>query len=125
MSAMSVNATGQEVPLRRAEFGIGCSFPLTPKKYRPPRPMGVKGGCSPQNNLAKLAQLLAELERCCNKIFSELAGMIGYLQSPAGRFDSDHRFLLRRNFGGELAALRIYSLRSLVARVLILHAQCR
>jgi len=25
-----------------------------PKKYRPPRPMGVKGGCSPQNNLLKL-----------------------------------------------------------------------
>jgi hypothetical protein len=24
------------------------------KKYRPPRPMGVKGGCSPQNNLGKL-----------------------------------------------------------------------
>jgi hypothetical protein len=28
---------------------------LSPKKYRPPRPMDVKGGCSPQNNLRKLA----------------------------------------------------------------------
>jgi hypothetical protein len=28
----------------RAEF-------RPPKKYRPPHPMGVKGGCSPQNNL--------------------------------------------------------------------------
>src|SRR6266478_1981510 len=27
---------------------------LSPKKYRPPHPMGVKGGCSPQNNLRKL-----------------------------------------------------------------------
>src|SRR5436190_18915324 len=26
----------------------------TPKNYRPPRPMGVKGGCSPQNNLKNL-----------------------------------------------------------------------
>jgi hypothetical protein len=25
------------------------------KKYRPPRPMDVKGGCSPQNTLEKLA----------------------------------------------------------------------
>jgi hypothetical protein len=24
------------------------------KNYRPPHPMGVKGGCSPQNNLEKL-----------------------------------------------------------------------
>jgi hypothetical protein len=24
------------------------------KKYRPPRPIGVKGGCSPQNNREKL-----------------------------------------------------------------------
>src|ERR1700693_1971246 len=23
---------------------------MPPKKYRPPHPMGVKGGCSPQNN---------------------------------------------------------------------------
>jgi hypothetical protein len=22
---------------------------MSPKKYRPPRPMDVKGGCSPQN----------------------------------------------------------------------------
>ena len=27
---------------------------LSAKKYRPPRPMGVKGGCSPQNNLQNL-----------------------------------------------------------------------
>jgi hypothetical protein len=24
------------------------------KNYRPPHPIGVKGGCSPQNNLEKL-----------------------------------------------------------------------
>jgi hypothetical protein len=27
------------------------------KKYRPPRPIGVKGGCSPQNNRRKLPRL--------------------------------------------------------------------
>jgi hypothetical protein len=27
---------------------------FTPKNYRPPHPIGVKGGCSPQNNLEKL-----------------------------------------------------------------------
>src|SRR2546423_520403 len=34
-------------------LGVG-RFLLNPKKYRPPRPMGVKGGCSPQNNRKKL-----------------------------------------------------------------------
>jgi hypothetical protein len=28
-----------------------------PKNYRPPRPIGVKGGCSPQNNRRKLSRL--------------------------------------------------------------------
>jgi hypothetical protein len=27
------------------------------KNYRPPRPIGVKGGCSPQNNRRKLSSL--------------------------------------------------------------------
>jgi hypothetical protein len=31
--------------------------------------MGVKGGCSPQNNLPKSAELLAELTRYRNKNF--------------------------------------------------------
>jgi hypothetical protein len=26
---------------------------LSAKNYRPPRPIGVKGGCSPQNNCKK------------------------------------------------------------------------
>jgi len=32
--------------------GVVINFVIRfrPKKYRPPRPMGVKGGCSPQNN---------------------------------------------------------------------------
>jgi hypothetical protein len=30
---------------------------LSPKNYRPPRPIGVKGGCSPQNNRRKLSSL--------------------------------------------------------------------
>jgi hypothetical protein len=40
------------------------------KKYRPPRPMGVKGGCSPQNNL-KTALLVIELAGRRNKILHE------------------------------------------------------
>jgi hypothetical protein len=50
-------------------FGVGCFLRFTPKKYRPPRPMGVKGGCSPQNNLPNSAQLLPELMRRRNKNF--------------------------------------------------------
>ena len=38
------------------------------KKYRPPRPIGVKGGCSPQNNRGKLSSLVIELQGSCNKI---------------------------------------------------------
>jgi len=35
-------------------WGADSFMDTRPKKYRPPRPKGVKGGCSPQNNLAKL-----------------------------------------------------------------------
>ena len=65
-SAANVNAAGQEIR-PDSDFNIGsddCSqklselgvrrFLLTPKKYRPPHPMGVKGGCSPQNILGNL-----------------------------------------------------------------------
>src|SRR5713226_1556477 len=53
-------------------FGLGRYLQFNPKKYRPPRPMGVKGGCSPQNNLPKSGQLLPELKRCRNKNFYKL-----------------------------------------------------
>ena len=53
-------------------LALGVFF-KSPKKYRPPRPMGVKGGCSPQNNLPKSAQLLAELKGCRNKNFYKLS----------------------------------------------------
>jgi hypothetical protein len=42
---------------RHSAFVIRSCFVIrisSLKKYRPPRPMGVKGGCSPQNNLGKL-----------------------------------------------------------------------
>src|SRR2546423_2533311 len=75
----NVSATGQEERPPVSEFDIGCwtlgverFLRLSPKKYRPPRPMGVKGGCSPQNNLPKSAQLLPELKRCRNKNFYKL-----------------------------------------------------
>ena len=66
MSASNVKAIGHESRPETADFDIECearmmngertfflsSFVI--KKYRPPRPMDVKGGCSPQNNLGKL-----------------------------------------------------------------------
>ena len=59
--ATSVIANGHEIRPDAADFDIRCwtfsverLFDLPPEKYRPPRPMGAKGGCSPQNNLAKL-----------------------------------------------------------------------
>src|SRR5438132_3863086 len=71
INTTNVNATGQENLPDVSDFNIGCwtlgverFLRLSPKKYRPPRPMGVKGGCSPQNNLTKSGQLLPELERC-------------------------------------------------------------
>ena len=39
---------------------------ISPKKYRPPRPMDVKGGCSPQNILES-AEVLSELGAGCKK----------------------------------------------------------
>jgi hypothetical protein len=71
-SAIKVNASGQEMRPEIADFDIErwalvlakaliehgheqeelAEFTL--KNYRPPRPIGVKGGCSPQNNRKKL-----------------------------------------------------------------------
>jgi len=39
--------------------------------------MGVKGGCSPQNNLPKSGQLLPELKRCRNKNFYKYTAFLG------------------------------------------------
>src|SRR2546430_4958926 len=43
---------------------------MSPKKYRPPRPMDVKGGCSPQNILES-AELLTELAHGCNRFLND------------------------------------------------------
>ena len=40
---------------------------LDTKNYRPPHPIGVKGGCSPQNNCEKTSRLLNELPVSGNK----------------------------------------------------------
>ena len=76
MNAISVNATGQEIRPEIADFDIERwafaqavieqeqgheqeqeqeerSRLSSAKNYRPPRQMGVKGGCSPQNNRGK------------------------------------------------------------------------
>src|SRR5215475_12797984 len=39
------------------------------KNYRPPHPIGVKGGCSPQNNCRKLSTVVSEVLPAGNKIF--------------------------------------------------------
>jgi hypothetical protein len=79
VSATSVNAIGHATRYGFADFDIGRSAlsvsiqwqssksKITSKKkaanvqrlknYRPPRPIGVKGGCSPQNNRRKLSRL--------------------------------------------------------------------
>src|SRR5712692_1302974 len=67
-------------------FGVGRCLQFNPKKYRPPRPMGVKGGCSPQNNLTKSGQLLPDLKRCCNKNFYKYTA----LPRAAGNQALDH-----------------------------------
>src|SRR5215510_5061017 len=78
-----VNAIGQEKRPDDSDFNIGCwtfsverFFDFSPKKYRPPRPMGVKGGCSPQNNLLKSAELVTELYPCRNKNFYKFHGLL-------------------------------------------------
>src|SRR5215212_3875310 len=72
ISAMSVKARGQGN--RRGRDGGAAliesekRYPLK-RKYRPPHPMGVKGGCSPQNNLPNLRQLVSELRTGRNQFF--------------------------------------------------------
>src|SRR5215831_9151554 len=77
-SATSVSAIGHAIRYWFADFDIK-GWPLSvsvdaieqeqdheqeesrerggPKNYRPPRPIGMKGGCSPQNNRRKLSSL--------------------------------------------------------------------
>src|SRR5689334_20008886 len=77
MTAISVHAIGHATRYGFADFDIGRSAlsvsvqtqsskseitskkkpanVQSPKNYRPPRPIGVKGGCSPQNNRRKLS----------------------------------------------------------------------
>ena len=79
MSAISVSAIGHAMRHRLADFDIrgwalsvsvqtqSSKSKITSKKkaanvwalknYRPPRPIGMKGGCSPQNNRRKLSSL--------------------------------------------------------------------
>ena len=93
ISATNVNAIGHATRCGFADFDIGrstfgverfCSYAIeqeqdreqeqeesgnvVPKKYRPPHPIGVKGGCSPQNNLRKLLKPLSEVSPAGNKI---------------------------------------------------------
>jgi hypothetical protein len=75
---MAVRHSSLVIPL---SFVIRVS-PL--KKYRPPRPRDVKGGCSPQNILENWV-LVAELGDGGNKILHELRRCPG--DCASGRFD--------------------------------------
>src|SRR5438132_11476886 len=74
ISTTTANAAGQENFPEGADFNIGCwtlnvgRFLQSPKKYRPPRPMGVKGGCSPQNILQNLGSYYPSLKDAQTKI---------------------------------------------------------
>jgi hypothetical protein len=53
----------------------------SPKNYRPPHPIGVKGGCSPQNNRRKLSTLVSEVlpagNKILHKIFTKFSAVLG------------------------------------------------
>ena len=51
-----------ESPARRE--GIRIHDVISPKKYRPPRPMDVKGGCSPQN----IFGICRRIKRACARV---------------------------------------------------------
>jgi hypothetical protein len=53
-SALSASVQTQSSKSKIASKSKKKAATFVPKKYRPPHPMGVKGGCSPQNNLRKL-----------------------------------------------------------------------
>src|SRR5205807_5041676 len=91
ISTTSANAAGQENFPEGAGFNIGCwtlnvgRFLQSPKKYRPPRPMGVKGGCSPQNILQNLGSYYPSLKDAATKISINYAGLLGAAGKPRGR----------------------------------------
>src|SRR2546430_1257472 len=79
----SVKATGHEKRPDVSDFSIGCwtlnierFLRFSPKKYRPPRPMGVKGGCSPQNNLQNLGSYYPSLKDAATKISINYAALL-------------------------------------------------
>ena len=89
INTTNVNATGQEnrpdvsdFDIGCWTFGVGCFLQVTPKKYRPPRPMGVKGGCSPQNNLPNLRSYYPSLNDAATKISINMQYSLGATAIP-------------------------------------------
>src|SRR5438552_15377416 len=106
-------------PLKLSVEGSALDvFFFSPKKYRPPRPMGVKGGCSPQNNLPKSGRYYPSLNGAATKIY------INYTAPFRKPFASPVRMSILRVIP-TIGTRRISNyLRKVAMRVLILHAQC-
>src|SRR5215470_10825127 len=67
-SALSVSVQTQSSKSKITSKSKKKAATFVPKKYRPPHPIGVKGGCSPQNNRRKLFNALSEVSPAGNKI---------------------------------------------------------
>jgi hypothetical protein len=73
---LSVSVQTQSSKSKIASKSKKKAATFVPKKYRPPHPIGVKGGCSPQNNLRKLLKPLSEISPAGNNILYKAAKKI-------------------------------------------------
>jgi putative transcriptional regulator len=135
MSAMIVNAIGHEKRCGFAEFNIGrltlsvahffsgaieqehdhgqeqeeigrCS---AAKNYRPPRPIDVKGGCSPQNNRRKLSSLVSEVAAAGKQNFAQKFSQLLAQFRVQRKLDGcrQSRNIVRRRRDPEIASERV------------------
>jgi hypothetical protein len=123
LSASSLAAIEQEHDWEQEQKPTGKLF--SAKNYRPPRPIGVKGGCSPQNNCRKPLTLLNELPAGGNKILYE-----NFCHPSTGRLPRQKSDQLRRmndkvNLGQAVGTVRNRSeigLHERASRSLVLYA---
>src|ERR1700751_2081324 len=70
--------------------------PSSEKNYRPPHPIGVKGGCSPQNNRENFEatkRALTQSQQICAKKFSRLSTAL----TVTSREKTNHRKTRKRS----------------------------